>query len=260
VPSTVATAAWAATTGPQAQAQALGAAEALRHGTYWNAPQLPGHDGPLTLGPGERERLRLILAGKPLSRQTWLDAVDAHLRGRHINATPGERALDLREDVLDERPDVYLDIDDWLTAIAATGADNQWPDLDIDAVCRAAVKAFHIERQLTDDGLLPAGTRVWTYLAYDIATATSLAQSGFRLGFADGAMVGQILDAARANAGAVFADWAQFGASYAAARSSLHGSYPCDDVWREATGAVATLLADPTGPWTALEFPTGEPA
>ncbi|MFT3901182.1 MAG: DUF1266 domain-containing protein [Gordonia sp. (in: high G+C Gram-positive bacteria)] len=256
----IATAAGAPVDGPAGQALALGAPEALRHRTYWNSPELPDAVGaPVTIRAEERTHIERIV-GKPIHRQSWLDAADDYLRGRHINATAGERALDIREDVLDDSRDVYLDVDAWLTAVGAAGTDKEWADHEIDAVSRAAVKAFQIERQLTDDGLLPAGKRVWTYMAYDLAGAVYLVQAGFRLGFADPALAAQILDAARDNAAAIFGDWQQFGISYLAARSCLHGSYPCDDVWRDASSTVRILLDDPSSPWVTLPFPAAEAA
>ncbi|MFT4199722.1 DUF1266 domain-containing protein [Gordonia sp. (in: high G+C Gram-positive bacteria)] len=253
----IATAAGAPVDGPAGQALALGAPEAVRYRTYWNSAGLPdaGPGDPLTIRADERRRLQRIL-GESIHRQSWLDAADDYLRGKHINATAGERALDIREDVLDDRRDAYLDVDEWLAAVGAAATEKQWPDEETDAVSRAVVKAFQIERQLTDDGRLAPGRRVWTYMAYDLAGAVYLVQAGLRLGFADAPLAAQILDAARDNAAAIFPDWEQFGASYIAAHSCLHGSYPCDHVWREASAAVTALLGDPGSPWVTLPFPS----
>nr|WP_249361947.1 DUF1266 domain-containing protein [Gordonia araii] len=199
-------------------------------------------------------RIRQLLGGA-VHRETWVESVDGYLHRRCVDATAGGRALDIRESILRGGAGRGIDIDEWLSAIASARTERGWSAEQASAVCDAAAKAFHVERQLVAEGLLPEGGRIRTYAAHDIAVAVHLAHAGARLGFADEELVAAILESARMNAAAVFADWEQFAASWVAAQSALYGSYPCDDVWRDAVEIAGALLARPTSPWVTVPFP-----
>jgi len=199
---------------------------------------------------------REVLDG--VGRDGWLDTVDHLLRGRHINASAGERALDVREDVLDDRDATVLDVDDWVSAIADAAAEQLWSEREVEAVTRGALKVFNIERELREVGLLAADRRVWTHMAHDLSSAVYLVRAGLRSGVAERRFTAEVLAAARANAAVIFTDWRDFALSYASAQSCLFGGYPCDDVWDDAVAVVKELLDDPHSPWAGLAFPRPE--
>lgn len=195
-----------------------------------------------------------------IGREGWLDAVDHLLRGHHINATAGERAIDVREDVLDGRPQALLDIDEWVSAIAEAGIVGNWSEREVEAVTNGALKVFNIERELRELGLLAADERVWTHMAHDLASAVYMVRAGLRSGVAQRRFTAEVLAAARANAADIFTDWHDFAVSYASAQSCLYGSYPCDDVWKDTVAAVTEHLDDPRSPWAGIAFPRPESA
>lgn len=193
-----------------------------------------------------------------VGRDGWLDAVDHLLRGHHINATLGERALDVREEALDGRAGALLDADEWVTAIADAGSAKGWSERDVESVTRGALKVFNIERELREVGLLADDRRVWTHMAHDLSSAVYMVRAGLRSGVAERRFTAEVLAAARANPADIFTDWRDFAVSYASAQSCLFGSYPCDDVWDDAVATVKELLDDPRSPWVGLAFPRPE--
>nr|WP_221247643.1 DUF1266 domain-containing protein [Gordonia humi] len=245
------------TRGPHASVLALGAPLALGQNVFWNSPERPGA-APGTVDASVEEKLALTRRWQITSTDSWLSVTDRMIRGEHIRAHAAEAALDVRDEVLESSSSAYLDIDDWLRATSTHAERNGWDDDHTDLVMRLAVKAFHAEQQLAADDMLPAGQRVVTMFAHDLATAAYLTQAGARMGYADPATVNQMIDAIGHNAAGVFSSWASFAASYAMASTMLYGGYPVDEPYTGAVSAVRLLLSDPMSPWTNIGFP-GQP-
>ena len=242
------------THGPHAAVLALGAPRALPFGVYWNSPERPGA-APGVVTASVEEKLALARDWAVGSADSWLAVTDRMIRGEHIKAHPGELALDVRDEVLERTESAYLDIDDWLRAVHEHRTRAGWDDDRTDVVMRMAVKAFHAEQQIAADGLLPAGRRVVTMFAHDLATAAYLTQAGARSGFANPTTVAAMIDAIGHNAAGVFDSWESFGASYVMASTMLYGGYPVDEPYTSAASAVRLLLTDRTSPWPHVPFP-----
>jgi len=266
------------THGPRASVLAMSAPIASGLRLHWNSPERPGGGIDVTV----EEKLHISRRWQITSADSWLHVTDSLIRGEHIRATPGELALDIRDELLEGTGAAYLDLDGWVAAVYAHATSNEdqsdvsivlhppavdpgitdaerasWTDEQTDLVVRQAVKSFHVEQQLATDGLLPPGERIVTMFAHDLANAAYLVYAGARLGYANPTTAEQMLDALGHNASNVdaFQTWAQFGAAYVAASSVLYGGYPTDAHYIDAAGTVRTLLSSPMSPWTNIGFP-----
>ncbi|GAC80005.1 Protein of unknown function [Gordonia malaquae] len=241
------------THGPRASVLAMSAPITSGLRLHWNSPERPGGGIDVTV----EEKLHISRRWQITSADSWLHVTDSLIRGEHIRATPGELALDIRDELLEGTGAAYLDLDGWVAAVYAHGEQSSWTDEQTDLVVRQAVKSFHVEQQLATDGLLPPGERIVTMFAHDLANAAYLVYAGARLGYANPTTAEQMLDALGHNASNVdaFQTWAQFGAAYVAASSVLYGGYPTDAHYIDAAGTVRTLLSSPMSPWTNIGFP-----
>ena len=243
------------THGPQASVLALGAPISLQRGLNWNHPERPGGGIDSTVD----EKLTLARDWQINSVDTWMNVTDRMIRGAHVQDKAAEKALDVRDAAIEQRGGgAYLDISDWLSAVDDHARQHQWTDEQVNVVSRMAVKAYYAEQQLAEDGLLPAGERVVTMFAYDLAHGTYLAHAGARMGFANPRTVAQMLDAIGHNAASLYPSWASFAAAYVLGSSVLYGGYPTDTFYTEPAAAVKTLLSDRMSPWTNIDFP-GKP-
>lgn len=242
------------THGPYAAVLALGAPLALGLGVYWNSPERPGAAVGVVEASVE-EKLSLARRWQINSASSWLSVTDRMIRGEHIRGKAAESALDRRDEVLERIDAAYLDIDDWLGAISEHAEQSGWDAEQTDLVMRLAVKAFHAEQQLAADDMLPAGERVVTMFAHDLAIAAYLTQAGARMGYADPATVAQMVDAIGHNASGVFSSWESFAASYVMGSSMLYGGYPVDEPYTGAVAAMRLLTTDRLSPWTNVPFP-----
>ncbi|WP_026919621.1 DUF1266 domain-containing protein [Gordonia shandongensis] len=239
--------------GPQASVLAMSAPIAARLGLHWNSPEIPGGGVTVTV----EEKLTLAREWQINSADSWLHATDRLIRGERIRSMPAETALDIRDEELEKRGDAYLDLDDWVAAVYAHGERSGWTEEDTDLVVRLAVKSYYVEEQLAGDGLLPAGERLVTLFAHDLASAAYLVHAGARMGVADPATVAQMLDALGHNASGItsYPTWASFGAAYVAGSSILFGGYPTDSHYGDPARTVRSLLSSPVSPWTNIPFP-----
>ncbi|WOC12719.1 DUF1266 domain-containing protein [Gordonia sp. MP11Mi] len=252
--SPILTSPYGPTHGPYAAVLALGAPLALGLGVFWNSPERPGAPVRVVEASVE-EKLSLVRRWQINSAASWLTVTDQMIRGEHIRGQAGETALDVRDEVLERVDAAYLDIDDWLRAVSDRAERDGWIPDRIDLVMRLAVKAFHAEQQLAADEMLPAGERVVTMFAHDLATAAYLTQAGARMGYADPATVQQMIEAIGHNASAVFSSWRSFAASYAMASTMLYGGYPVDEPYTGPVAAMKLLTTDSLSPWTNVPFP-----
>ncbi len=242
------------THGLAASTLALGAPEAIRAGTFWNSPERPDTG---RLVASREEKIELARDWKITSSESWLEVTDKTLRAASAVAEPGEEALNIRHHLLVERAASYLSLDEWLPAVDAQQQVRGWDDERTDAVLRAAVKAFHAEQALAEEGLLPPGEYVRSLFAYDFAAAAHLINTGARAGFSDPKTVNAMIDALGANAAAMYPSWPSFGAAYVLAHSMFDGGYPSDQVFRKAADITKLLLSSTASPWTNIPYPAG---
>lgn len=242
------------THGPAASVLALGAPGALTAQVFWNSPERPGA-APGVVDATVDERLAATRRWQITSAESWLHVTDRFIRGEHIRSRPAETALDVRDAVLEENGAAYLSVGDWIDAVDEQGRRAGWDEARTALVLRLAVKAFHAEQQLAEDGLLPAGRRVVTMFAYDLAHAAYLIHAGARLGYSDPQTVQQMHQALAHNASAVYTSWQDYAAAYVLGHSLLEGGYPSDEVYRSAAATAKLLLSSPLSPWTNIGFP-----
>lgn len=241
------------THGPQAAVLAMNAPITAMLGLFWNSPERPGGGLDVTV----EEKLNLARQWQINSSDSWLHVTDRMIRGDHIKAKPAEIALDIRDEELEKSGAAYLDLDSWVDAVQRYGERFGWSEDQVGLVIRLAVKTFYVEGQLATDGFLPAGERLVTLFAYDLASAAYLTYAGARAGYADANTITAMLDALGHNAASItsYPSWAAFGAAYIAASSILHGGYPTDSHYLDPARRVQQLLSNPMSPWTNIGFP-----
>ncbi|MFG2223121.1 DUF1266 domain-containing protein [Streptomyces sp. NPDC048644] len=227
--------------GPLAQGLACGAPIAVHHSVPWNEL------GTVFLDHAS-DAQTLRDQWSVTDPATWQQRLDQLLGGQFVPAGT-EEALRARAAGTQDAPkDAAREGDEAEPAAVRKEDDGETGDADVPEL------VTRYEERFRADGLLPAGGRVVSLVALDLAHAVNLVRWGLGARLCAPPQAEQAVLRAGAQAREAYGSWDEFAAGYALGRMLAFDNGWFGAPYAEALHVHRVLTQDPASPWRGLAF------